>query len=599
MGIASPAFIVGAIHANAAAPAAGLYADLVVFSPSATTSGNSGSVAAKFDLLAADGVTVVASATANGRAGDTLAAPAININGPVQLWSVARPYLYTLTVSLSVGGAVVDVASETVSFRTVLWDGEHGLVLNNQGVKMRGACNHESFTGVGAALPDRIDLLRVQQMRGVGGNAWRTSHNPPEPVLLDIADRLGIMVLDENRVLATQANCAGCGSVPTYSGNPSLDVGALARRDRNHASVIWYSLCNEAGCGNGSLLGGDLVEQCKQAAYVNDGSRAVGANMGWISPINPGTPMSTALDVMGCSHCNGNDMETFHRKEPAKPLVMTECCSCESQRGEDGDLPHNTTTVHYTDEVAGCLADEVGTSDLVEYIGGTFVWTLHDYMGEPGNWPHVSSSFGAIDLAGMAKPAAWWYRSVWLANISASDPGRPPLPAASTAYTVRIVESWSPPAAGTTTRRVHVYTNAPWVQLSLNGAAVGGPLAVPFYRSSVVTNVTYAPGTLTAKALAADGVTVLATHATSSWGAPSALTLSMDVPSLATGTGTAVFVDGMDVALLRATIVDAAGNIVRDSTLNVTFAVTSGPGFVAGVGNGDPACQEPSQVRGR
>jgi len=459
---------------------------------------------------------------------------------------------------------------------------------------MRGACNHESFTGVGAALPERIDLLRIQQLRGAGGNAWRTSHNAPEPFLLDIADRLGVLVLDENRVLATNANCAGCSNVPSYSGNPAADVGSLALRDRNHASVIWYSLCNEAGCGNGSLLEGDLVEQCKQAAYVNDGSRAVGANMGWISPINPGTPMSTALDVMGCSHCNSNDMERFHQKEPSKPLVMTECCSCESQRGEDGDLPHNSTLVHYTDEVAGCLADQVGVSDLTEYIGGTMVWTFHDYMGEPGNWPHVSSSFGAIDLSGFAKPAAWWYRSVWLANISSMDPGRPPLPTDATATTVRIVESWAPPASGTT-RVIHVYSNAPKVQLLLNGAPVGAPIVVPHYRASVTTIVTYASGTLTANALASDGTTVLASHSTSSWGAPVAIKLTMDVPSLATGTGAAVFVDGMDVALLRATIVDASGNIVRDSTLNVTFAVTSGPGYVSGVGNGDPACQEPSQ----
>jgi beta-galactosidase/beta-glucuronidase len=319
--------------------------------------------------------------------------------------------------------------------RNVAWDGERGLVLNEQNVKMRGACNHESFTGVGAALPERIDLLRVQQMRGVGMNAWRTSHNPPEPALLHIADRLGILVLDENRVLATNTNCEGCGNVPGYSGDPAADTGALAVRDRNHASVIWYSLCNEAGCGNGSLLNNDLVEQCKTNMYAADGSRAVGANMGWISPIWPGTPMSTALDVMGCSHCGAQDMLKYHEKEPTKPLVMTECCSCENQRGEDADQPHNSTLVHYNDEVAGCLADQVANSDHLEYVGGTFVWTLHDYMGEPGSWPHVSSSFGAIDLAGFQKPPAWWYRSVWLSNVSAAGkyantplpPSRPPL----------------------------------------------------------------------------------------------------------------------------------------------------------------------------
>jgi len=597
MGVSMPSFVQGAIHPNGAMPADGLFADTVVFSPAVTTFGNSGSVTASFSLFAADGVTVVASGSKSGRAGDTLAPGPITVAGPLQLWSVPRPYLFTLAVTLSVGGAVVDAVNETVAVRGVAWDGEKGLLLNEQLVKMRGACNHESFTGVGAALPDRIDLLRVQQLRGAGGNAWRTSHNPPEPVLLDIADRLGLLVLDENRVLATQTNCEGCSNVPQYYGSPATDVGALAVRDRNHASVIWYSLCNEAGCGNGSLLADDLVEQCKTNAYVADGSRSVGANMGWISPIWPGTPMSTALDVMGCSHCSRNDMLTYHMKEPTKPLVMTECCSCENQRGEDADMPHNSTLVHFNDDVSECLSGQVSQSDQVEWIAGTFVWTFHDYMGEPGNWPHVSSSFGAIDLAGFAKPPTWWYRAVWLANISTTDPGRPPIPSTSTS--VRIVESWQAPAAGTT-RSIHVLTNAPFAQLLVNGVAQGAPLPVPsFLATASFPSVTFAAGTLTANALASDGVTILASHSTHSWGAPASLALTMDAPSLATGTGSAVFVDGADVALLRAAVLDAAGNVVLDSTLNVSFAVTSGPGFVAGVGNGDPACQEPSQASWR
>ena len=121
--------------------------------------------------------------------------------------------------------------------------------MNEQPIKMRGACNHESFAGVGGALPPRVDLLRIQQLRGVGMNAWRTSHNPPEPILLDITDRLGVLVLDENRVLATAENCqgSGCRNLPQYAGDPAADMGALALRDRNHASVAWYSACNEAG----------------------------------------------------------------------------------------------------------------------------------------------------------------------------------------------------------------------------------------------------------------------------------------------------------------------------------------------------------------
>ena len=201
---------------------------------------------------------------------------------------------------------------------------------------------------------------------------------------------------------------------------------------------------------------------------------------------------------------------------------------------------------------------------------------------------------GAIDLAGFAKPPAWFYRSKWLSNISDSDAGRPPLP--DTASTVRIVENWQAPlSSDKTTRTVHVYSNAPLVSLELNGAAVGAPQTGGDFDRIPEFKVVYAPGVLTAKALAADGETVMATHSINSWGAAVGIKLTMDVPSLATGTGTKVFVDGRDVALLRCTVVDAAGNPVLDSTANITFAIDAGPGFVAGVGNGDPACQEPSQ----
>ena len=617
-GITSPSYVVGANTPNPGGKTSdGLRAAAAVMSPTALLVGAANSTAtAVFSLLDASGK-VVATATQagpndpgckpwgnRGCPPKDLRSATLNLTN-AQLWSVARPYLYTLEVSVSVsvggsGGGTVDAVTQSVGIRTLAWDAEQGLKVNEQRVKLRGACNHESFTGVGAALPDRVDLLRVQQLRGVGMNAWRTSHSPPEPVLLDLTDRLGVLVLDENRVLATGQNCQGegCINVPAYAGDPVSDVGALARRDRNHPSVAWYSLCNEAGCGNGTLLAGDLVERAKEASYARDGSRSVGANIGWISPVSPRTQLSDALDVMGMSHASSENLAAFHAVEPEKPLVMTECCSCQNQRGEDADQPHNRTAVHYDSEVAGCLSEQTRRSDLPEFVAGTFVWTLHDYLGEPGKWPHVSSSFGAIDLAGFQKPPAWFYRAIWLANISTTDAGRPPLP--NTASTVRIVESWQKPlAVGAPTRKIHVYTNAPLVSLELNGVAVGTPQAGGDFSAIPAFDVVFAPGTLTAKALAADGTTTLAVHSINSWGAAAAIKLTMDVPSLATGTGTKVFADGMDVALLRAAIVDAEGNPVLDATHNLSFAVSSGPGFIAGVGNGDPSCQEPSQASWR
>ena len=163
----------------------------------------------KFSLLtlrqvdARGSVVAHSNATATARnATVTVAAPPLLL-AAAELWSVGRPYLYTLVARVALAAAprgAYDAVNTTVGVRRIVWDPAHGLMLNTEKIKMRGFCNHESFAGVGAAIPPRIDLFRVQQMRGVGGNAWRTSHNPPEPALLDVTDRLGVLVLDENRV---------------------------------------------------------------------------------------------------------------------------------------------------------------------------------------------------------------------------------------------------------------------------------------------------------------------------------------------------------------------------------------------------------------
>ena len=212
----------------------------------------------------------------------------------------------------------------------------------------------------------------------------------------------------------------------------------------------------------------------------------------------------------------------------------------------------------------------------------------------------MSSSFGQWDLSGFPKAAASFYRAWWLANISTTDAGRPPLPGPAAATHVHIVESWQPPAPPATTRIVHVYTSAPFAALAVNGVAVGAPVAIRSYGAMATFNVSYAAGTITATArpsestaLAADGVTVLATATKSSWGAPAAIVLSLDAPTPSTGTGRAVYLDGQDVALVRATVVDAQGNVCHDSSAVVTFAVTAGPALVWGASNGDPANQNP------
>ena len=173
-----------------------------------TDSASAVNVTAAFSLIAQDGVTVVATGSATKVAltpgSVTTVRTVLSAVANAEAWSVPRPYLYTLNVVVTAEGASApaDAYNATVGVRRMLWDASEGFFLNDQPVKHRGFCDHESFASVGMAVPDRINLFRFQSMRGLGGNARRTSHNPPAPNMLDITDRLGIIVLDENRVFA-------------------------------------------------------------------------------------------------------------------------------------------------------------------------------------------------------------------------------------------------------------------------------------------------------------------------------------------------------------------------------------------------------------
>lgn len=212
----------------------------------------------------------------------------------------------------------------------------------------------------------------------------------------------------------------------------------------------------------------------------------------------------------------------------------------------------------------------------------------------------MNSAYGQIDLSGFHKAPSFWFRSKWLASVDAMDAGRPPLSSPSSTAVVRIVETWAPPTTAGKNRSINVYASSPAVELSVNG---GPPLGPPEKsQGGVYTwSVPFSPGSITAKLLGGrDGsdssstTTVLAQHTRSSWGAPASLVLSLDAPSLSTGTGSALFLDGSDVALVRATVLDSVGAVVMDSTINVTFSVTGGPGVVLGCGNGDPANRDPN-----
>lgn len=210
-----------------------------------------------------------------------------------------------------------------------------------------------------------------------------------------------------------------------------------------------------------------------------------------------------------------------------------------------------------------------------------------DYFGESHGWPHVSSSYGSFDLAGFAKAAVHWYRSWWLSDVPETSPDRPPLGPHHEAY---IVQSWEPSVIDANANRtLNVYSADPTVELFVNGASLGKQSISELGYATFVTP--FAAGNVTAAAYDASGAQV-ATHTRMTAGAATKLVLSIDAPSVATGTGSALVADGEDAALIRATVVDANGNVVPSASNSVTFSVASGPGRVIGTGNGDPRNHE-------
>ena len=524
----------------------------------------------------------------------------------VELWSPARTYLYRVDTTVSVTSASGSVPEETdqvvnttyIGARKTSWSADDGFYINGNAFKWRGFCDHNDFTGVGAAVPERVNLFRAQMLKAVGGNARRMSHNPPIPTFLDILDRVGVLVWNENK---------NFGHYDQWYG----DMADFVLRDRNHASVMLWSFCNERGCledtPDVAAVGGRFRAEAKSL----DPFRPVSANM---VPHGAGldSPLSGVLDVQGFSHVNGATFDTFHEIYPMQPQINSECCSCVTQRGEDVASPKEAVLSNFN---AKCISEQTSRGLTRRFVAGSMVWTLFDYYGEPTpyNWPMVSSSFGSIDLAGFSKAAAFWYRSWWLYNTTNASNSPLDIPYATPTlldpekladeqaakdtggFLVHIVQHWEENVGGSP-RTINVFSNAPMVELLVNGKSQGKQQLSWLGWASF--NVSFEAGTLTANALSSDGHT-LATHTVTTAGEAAKIVTTLDVPNEQTGTGSALVADGQDAGLVRAMVVDAKGNIVPSSSHNITFEIVSGPGRTIGVGNGNPSCHEPNLVSWR
>lgn len=380
-----------------------------------------------------------------------------------------------------------------------------------------------------------------------------------------------------------------------FDDNPQYvqNMADLVQRDRNHPSVVIWSFCNENGCEGDRERGGPAFQDI---TTQYDGTRPTLANMFTFNDL-----LSNTVDVQGFSHQDREKLDECHVTLPNKPIFMSECCSCNTMRDEDEgcetthDNPH--TSCDQKAFNGRCLEKLVNASDGADYSAGTMVWTLFDYYGEPPSAGlTVSSTYGQFDLCGFPKGAAAWFRTQWLLS-KGDDRIDKPFPTNGTTE-VYLVESWESPNSwnetrGNTTRTIHAYSNAPFVELYLNGKSRGIRPIVPMVIGNGGSYAEWEsvpwtqPGTITAVARSSNGKAVAKSSRQTNT-VPARLVLSLDAPSMLTGTGHALFLDGQDVALVRATIVDSNGTVSHMATNNVTFTVISGPGIIVGTANGDP-----------
>jgi len=488
------------------------------------------------------------------------------------LWSPEHPTLYRLRSTIRVSNDIVDQVVTTFGVRQVRFDAERGFFLNGKPLKLHGVNMHEDHAGVGIAMPDRLFTWRLERLKELGCNAIRLSHNPVEPFLLDECDRLGLLVLAENRHLGD-----------TFMDQTSKDVVAVAHRDlsslvlrdRNHPSIILWSMCNEQWI-QGSPEAAAMIRAMRNRVHELDPTRPVTAAMN--GGFDSVAGIAGELDVIGINY-NPSVYDDVHKLFPGKPIIATETASelgtrgiytMEHWDGFTGDRARGYLAAYGMNTLAQTAVTSWPLVANRDFIGGGFVWAGFDYKGEPRpfEWPVINSHFGLMDTCGFPKDMYYYYLAAW-----------------NDTPVLHVFPHWNWAGKEGQEIPVWVYTNCDDVELFLNGVSLGKKTMRPL--DHLEWNVPYAPGRLVAKGTR-HGVAVETKIETT--GAPAAIRLTPD--------RTALHADNVDLAVVRVEVVDPQGRVVPTAGAKITFSL-AGPAKLIGVGNGDPSCHEPDKATSR
>ncbi len=476
----------------------------------------------------------------------------VQVDAP-ELWSPETPKLYHLVTTVASAGRTVDRVETEFGIRTVGFDADKGFLLNGKPYVLKGTCNHQDHAGVGAALPDALQYYRIARLKTMGSNAYRSAHNAPTPELLEACDRLGMLVMDENRLVGSDAQ-----HLKWFK--------ELVLRDRNHPSVAIWSLGNEEFSAQSTAIGGRVAATMQALVKHLDPTRPVTYNS---TLGNEFDGINAAIEVRGWSYRIGVDrMDAYHAAHPRQPNVGSEQGSTVSTRGIYANDPVRGYVSAYDDNKTDWsnTAEEWWSFFAPRpWLSGGFVWTGFDYRGEPTpyGWPCINSHFGILDTCGFPKDNFWYYQSWWT--------DRPVL---------HLLPHWNWAGREGQEIDVRALSNCDEVELFLNGRSLGRQ-QMP-RNSELKWKVPYAPGTLSAAGYR-NGKVVAETKVETT-GAPAAVQLTPD--------RTVIGADGEDVSVITVAVTDAAGRIVPTAGNPIQFSL-DGPGRIIGVGNGDPSCHEP------
>jgi beta-galactosidase len=516
-----------------------------------------------------------------------------------RLWSPKNPNLYVAVTTVMQNGAVVDSYETPFGIRTFKYDPNAGLFVNGEHVKLNGVCDHHDLGALGTAINFRALQRQVEMLKDMGCNAIRTSHNPPTPELLDLADRYGMLVLDESfDTWGSNKRANDYGGANLFNVWHEQDQRALVRRDRNHPSVFAWSIGNEiAEQSQGAKSA--IAKELAAIVHSEDPTRPVTAACDGAESARNG--FSTLLDAMGFNYKPDNYI-SFHSNYPGQFFFSTESASTISSRGEyffpvvgpgfgsvtgrggaagapasQDDASHQMSSYDlYYPGWASSPDHEFYGQDHSAAVAGEFVWTGFDYIGEPTPWggrndPSRSSYFGIIDLAGFPKDRFYSYQAQW----------RPDFPMA------HILPHWNWPERDGRVTPVHVYTSGDEAELFFNGKSLGRKKKIfeasanqqingqPAYRIRW-DDVAYTPGEL--RVVAYKDGKAWATDTVKTAGAATQFLLKPD--------RAAIDGDGHDLAFVKLIIADKDGLTVPRSKNSITFEI-SGPGEIVATDNGD------------